>query len=167
MRIARAAPPPGRRAAYPDRMEQRMEQRVRRQAPATAAAGVVVAAMVLGAFSMWTVIPFGWIWIGSKLAHTQQPEGGPYLIVFIGIVSSIIAMAWVLSRLNRLYVRLTGSHELPQRYLPAWRKSLSDEREIPHGMSVLEAVILLSVLLAALAMAVWFFLLAGSPLPNQ
>ena len=140
---------------------------MRRQAPAIAAAGVVVAVMVLGAFSMWTVIPFGWIWIGSKLAHTQQPEGGQYLIVFIGIVSSIIAMAGVLSRLNRLYVRLTGSHELPQRYLPAWRKSLSDEREIPHGMSVLEAVILLSVLLAALAMAVWFFLLAGSPLRNQ
>jgi hypothetical protein len=89
------------------------------------------------------------------------------MIVFVGIVSSIIVVAWVLSRLNRLYVRLTGSHELPQRYLPAWRKSLSDEREIPHGMSVLEAVILLSVLLAALAMAVWFFLLAGSPLPNQ
>jgi len=144
-----------------------MEQRMRRHAPATAAAGVVVAIMVLGAFSMWTLIPFGWIWIGSKLSHTQQPEGGPYLIVFIGIVCSIIAMAWVLSRLNRLYVRLTGSAELPERYLPAWRKSLSDEREGPHRMSVLEGVILLSVLLALVAMAFWFFLIAGSPVPNQ
>jgi hypothetical protein len=144
-----------------------MEQRIRRQAPAAAAAGVVVAVMVVGAFSMWTLIPFGWIWIGSRLSHTQQPEGGPYMIVFIGIVCSIIAMAWVLSRLNRLYVRLTGSSELPERYLPAWRKSLSDERESPHRMSVLEAVILFSVLLAGVAMAIWFFLIAGSPLPNQ
>jgi hypothetical protein len=131
-----------------------------------AAAGFVVAVMVLGAVSMWTVIPFGWIWVGSKLSDTQQPSGGPYMVVFFGIVASICAMAWVLSRLNRLYVRITGSTRLPSRYLPAWRKSLSDERDSPHGMSVLEAVILASVLMAGTAMAIWFFVAAGSPLPS-
>jgi hypothetical protein len=139
-------------------------------APATAAgmaATFVVAVMMLGAVSMWTVIPFGWIWIGSMISSSQQPSGGPYMVVFFGIVCSIIAMAWVLSRLNRLYARITGSTKLPTRYLPAWRKSLSDERESPHGMSVLEAVILTSVLLAGAAMAVWFFVAAGSPIPNQ
>src|SRR5438874_9763456 len=145
-----------------------MEERVRRHGPVSgAAAGFVVAVMVLGAFSMWTVIPFAWIWIGSRLSHTQAPSGGPYMIVFFGIVCSIILMSWVLSRLNQLYVRITGTTKLPHRYLPAWRKSLSDERESPHGMSVLEAVILSSVLLAGLAMAIWFFAAAGSPLPSQ
>lgn len=132
-----------------------------------AAAGCVLAVMILGAVSMWTVIPFGWLWIGSRLSHTQAPSGGPYMVVFFGIVCSIIAMAWVLSRLNRLYVRITGSEKLPDRYLPAWRKSLSDERDTPQGMTVLEAVILGSVLLAGVAMAVWFFIAAGSPLPSQ
>jgi hypothetical protein len=131
------------------------------------AATFVVAVMMLGAVSMWTVIPFGWIWVGSMLSSSQQPSGGPYMVVFVGIVCSIIAMAWVLSRLNRLYARITGSTSLPGRYLPAWRKSLSDEREGPPGMSVLEAVILTSVLLAGAAMAIWFFIAAGSPLPNQ
>jgi len=145
-----------------------MEEQLRRHRPVSgAAAGFVLAVMVLGAVSMWTVIPFGWLWIGSRLSHTQAPSGGPYMIVFFGIVCSIIAMAWVLSRLNQLYVRITGSAQLPQRYLPAWRKSLSDERELPQGMSVLEAVILSSVLLAALAMVVWFFVAAGSPIPSQ
>jgi hypothetical protein len=145
-----------------------MEERLRRERPATgAAAGIIVAVMVLGAFSMWTVIPYAWIWIGSMLSHTQAPSGGPYMIVFFGIVVSIIAMSWVLSRLSQLYVRITGTTKLPHRTLPAWKKSLSDERESPHGMSVLEAVILSSVLLAAVAMAVWFFLAAGSPLPSQ
>ncbi len=146
-----------------------MEEQVRRPRPVgwSAAAGFVVAVMVLGAFSMWTVIPFAWLWIASMLSHTQAPSGGPYMIVFFGIVCSIIAMSWVLSRLNRLYIRITGSDHLPSRYLPAWRKSLSDERERPQGMSVLETVILTSVVLAALAMAVWFFLAAGSPLPSQ
>jgi hypothetical protein len=146
-----------------------MEQRAHRlRRPVFgAAAGIVVAVMIVGAFSMWTLIPFGWIWIGSKVSHTQQPSGGPYMVVFAGIVVSICAMAWILSRLNRVYIRITGSSRLPRRYLPAWRKSLSDERYNPHGMSVLEAVILASVLLAGLAMAIWFFIAAGSPIPSQ
>ena len=40
------------------------------------------------------------------------------MVVFFGIVCSIIAMAWVLALLNRLYVRITGSessHSLPPR----------------------------------------------------
>jgi hypothetical protein len=145
-----------------------MEERVRRHRPVNgAAAGFVVAVMVLGAFSMWTAIPFAWIWIGSRLSHTQAPSGGPYMVVFFGIVCSIIVMAWILSRLNQLYVRITGTTKLPHRYLPAWRKSLSDERDSPHAMSVLEAVILSSVLLAGLALAIWFFAAAGSPIPTQ
>jgi hypothetical protein len=143
----------------------------RRHAPAAVgaglAAGFVVAVMVLGAFSMWTVIPVGWIWIGSMITDTQAPSGGPYLLVFVGIVCSILAMAWVLSRLNRLYVRITGSTELPSRYLPAWRKSLSDEREGRRGPNVLEAVVLASVLLAGVAMFIWFLFAAGSPIPSQ
>jgi hypothetical protein len=145
-----------------------MEQRAHRMRPVFgAAAGIVVAIMVLGAFSMWTVIPFGWIWIGSKVSETQEPSGGPYMIVFAGIVISICAMAWILSRLNRVYIRITGSSRLPHRYLPAWKKSLSDERTRLQGPSVLEAVILSSVLLAGLAMAIWFFVAAGSPLPTE
>ena len=142
-----------------------------RHAPAAAGAGLaaafVVAVMVLGAMSLWTVIPFGWIWIGSMISDTQAPSGGPYMVVFFGIVCSILAMSWVLSRLNRLYVRITGTTELPSRYLPAWRKSLSDEREGRRGPNVLEAVILASVLLAGAAMFIWFLFAAGSPLPSQ
>jgi hypothetical protein len=145
-----------------------VEERAQRLRPVFgAAAALVVAVMVLGAFSMWTVIPFGWIWIGSKVSHSQQPSGGPYMVVFFGIVISICTMAWILSRLNRVYVRLTGSTNLPRRYLPAWKKSLSDERGSPYGPSVLETVILASVLLAGLALAVWFFVAAGSPIPTQ
>jgi hypothetical protein len=89
------------------------------------------------------------------------------MVVFFGIVCSIIAMAWALSRLNRLYVRITGTTRLPSRYLPAWRKSLSDQRDLREGPNVLETVILGSVLLAGAALAVWFFIAAGSPLPSQ
>jgi hypothetical protein len=130
------------------------------------AAGIVVIAMLVAALSLWTVIPFAWVYIGSKLSDTQFPSGGPYMVVLVGIVTSILLIAWLLGRLNRLYVRITGTNAVaPVR--PAWLKSMRDTPTRPRGPTVLEAVIVGSVVLAALAMGAWFFLLAGSPLPNQ
>jgi len=67
-----------------------MAQSERRHGPAVAASGMaatfVIALMMLGAVAMWTVIPFGWIWIGSRLSPSQAPSGGPYTVVFVGIV---------------------------------------------------------------------------------
>ena len=48
------------------------------------AATTIAAVMLLFAFSLWTVIPFGWIWIGSKLSSSQAPSAGPYMLVFFG-----------------------------------------------------------------------------------
>jgi hypothetical protein len=133
---------------------------------AGAAAVIVVAAMILAALSMWTVIPLGWLWVGSQLSEGQDPSGGPYLVVFIGFVSSIVLVSWLLGRLNRVYVRLTGTTSVaPMR--PAWLKSMRDERGAPRMPTMLEAVVVTSVILAILAMAGWFLFLAGSPLPSQ
>jgi hypothetical protein len=130
------------------------------------AAGIVVIAMLVAALSLWTVIPLAWVYIGSKLSDTQFPSGGPYMVVLVGIVVSILLIAWLLGRLNRVYVRITGTNAVaPIR--PAWLKSMRDTPTRPSGPTVLEAVIVGSVLLAGLAMGAWFFLLAGSPLPNQ
>jgi hypothetical protein len=130
------------------------------------AATGIFALMLVSAFSLWTVIPFGWIWLGSKLSTTQAPSSGPYAVVFFGIVISIIVVVLILSWLNHLYERLIGSTEIEVERVRLW-KSLSDERSTVRRWTVLEAVILSSVLCAMLAMSVWFLFLAGSPLPNQ
>jgi hypothetical protein len=130
------------------------------------AAGLVVAVMGFAAFSLWTIVPFGWIWIGSKISKTQDPSAGPYALVFVGIVISILVIAWVLSRLNRLYARLTGGVEIG-RLRPAWLKSMRDSSAQGPRTTVLEAIVVSSVVMAALAGLVWFLVLAGSPLPNQ
>lgn len=130
------------------------------------AAGFVFLAMLLAAFSLWTVIPLSWVYIASKLSHTQFPSGGPYAIVAVGIVASVLIVAWLIGRLNNLYIRLTGTNRLaPIR--PSWLKSMRDTAPMPGSVTVVEAVLMSSVLLAALALTVWFFLLAGSPIPNQ
>ena len=119
------------------------------------AASLIFVVMLLAALSIWTAIPLGWLYIGSKVSHTQFPSSGPYFVV-----------AWLIGRLNDLYIRITGTNRLaPIR--PAWLKSMRDSSPRVGGTTVVEAVLMGSVLLAALVMTVWFFLLAGSPIPNQ
>jgi len=130
------------------------------------AAGLVFVAMLLAAFSLWTAIPLSWVYIASKLSQTQFPSGGPYAVVAVGIIASILIVAWLIGRLNDLYIRITGTNRLtPIR--PAWLKSMRDTGGLQSSVTVVEAVLMGSVMLAALALTVWFFLLAGSPIPNQ
>jgi hypothetical protein len=131
-----------------------------------AAASVVFLAMLLAAFSLWTLIPLGWVYIASKLAHSQFPSMGPYMVVVVGIIVTVLVDAWLIGRLNDLYVRVTGSNRLVQSR-PGWLKSMRDTGPIQNSVTVVEAVMMSSVMLAALALLVWFFLLAGSPLPSS
>jgi hypothetical protein len=130
------------------------------------AAATIAAVMLLAAFSLWTVIPFGWIWIGSKLSSSQAPSAGPYMVVFFGIVISIIVVVFILAWLNRLFEVLIGTTRVNVERVMLWR-SLSDERRKVRQWSVMEAVLLTSVIVAFVAMGVWFLLIAGSPLPSQ
>jgi hypothetical protein len=130
------------------------------------AAGVVFLAMLLAAFSLWTAIPLSWVYIASKVSHTQFPSGGPYAVVAIGVITSIVFIAWLIGRLNNLYIRITGTNQLgPMR--PTWMRSMRDAAPVRGSVTVVEAVLMASVLLAAVALTIWFFLLAGSPIPNQ
>jgi hypothetical protein len=130
------------------------------------AATAVFFAMLLAAFSLWTLIPLGWVYIASKLAHSQFPSIGPYMIVIVGIIVTVLIDAWLIGRLNDLYIRVTGSNRLVQQR-PSWLKSMRDAAPVRASVTVVEAVMMSSVLLAALALITWFFLLAGSPLPNN
>ncbi|HEU4600176.1 MAG TPA: hypothetical protein VFS26_10525 [Solirubrobacterales bacterium] len=130
------------------------------------AAGFVFLAMLLAAFSLWTAIPLSWVYIGSKVSDTQFPSGGPYAVVAVGIIASILVVAWLIGRLNSLYVRLTGTNRLsPIR--PNWLRSMRDTGPVQGSVTVVEAVLMTSAMLAAIALTIWFFLLAGSPLPDQ
>jgi hypothetical protein len=130
------------------------------------AASLVFVVMLFAALAIWTAIPLGWIYIGSKVSNTQFPSEGPYFVVAAGIIVSVLLIAWLIGRLNRLYIELTGTNRLaPMR--PAWLKSMRDASSQAGTTTVVEAVLMGSVLLAGTTLTVWFFLLAGSPIPNQ
>jgi hypothetical protein len=130
------------------------------------AASLIFVAMLFAALSLWTALPLTWLYIGSKVSHTQFPAEAPYAVVIVGLVASIVIVAWLISRLNRLYVEITGTNRLaPMR--PSWMRSMRDTAPPTGTTTVVEAVLMGSVLLAALALSIWFFLLAGSPIPNR
>lgn len=138
-----------------------------RHSPAKAlAASLIFIAMLLAALSLWTAVPVGWLYIGSKVSHTQFPSQGPYFVVAVGIIISVLLIAWLIGRLNRLYIQVTGTNRLaPMR--PTWLKSMRDTSPNAGTTTVVEAVLMGSVLLALLVFTFWFFLLAGSPIANQ
>jgi hypothetical protein len=127
-----------------------------------AAAGVAVL-MLLLALSLWTVVPLAWLWIGSQLAGTQFPSLGPYAIVLFGVIFSILVFAWLIGLLNDLYLRLTGTHTVEPIRL-GWMKSLRDSSGLQQTPTLLEVVVVGSVVIAAVALVIWFFTLAGSPI---
>jgi hypothetical protein len=130
-----------------------------------AAAVVLILAMSVAALFLWVGIPIGWLWIGSQLVSSSQPSMGPYAVVAIGIVASVVIDAMILSRLNRTYQRVTDTDGQVRIQLP-WLKSMRGEREAPRQTTVLDIILVGSVTLAGLTMLLWWVFLAGSPLPG-
>jgi hypothetical protein len=130
------------------------------------AASLVFVVMLFTALALWTAIPLGWIYIASKVSSTQFPAEGPYALVAVGILVSVVVDAWLIGRLNDLYMRITGTNRLsPMR--PNWLKSMRDTGSAPGSTTVVEAVLMGSVMLAVAVFFAWFLLLAGSPIPNR
>jgi hypothetical protein len=130
------------------------------------AASLIFVAMLLAALSLWTAIPLGWIYIGSKVSPTQFPSEGPYAVVAVGIIVTVVLDALLIGWLNRLYMRVTGTNRLtPMRAV--WLRSMRDSMAPIGTTTIVEAVLIGSVLLAIAVFTAWFFLLAGSPLPSR
>jgi hypothetical protein len=127
------------------------------------AAAALIALMVVGSVAVWTVIPIGGLWVASQLSGSNAQLGVVPLLAAAGGIPTAMAFAVeLLARVERLHMRLTGT--APQaRVVPTWRRSLGDSRSM--RLTVLDRIMTASVLVAVIAMAVWFFAFAGSSLP--
>jgi hypothetical protein len=128
------------------------------------AAIMLVALMALGSVVMWFGVPLGLIYIASKLADTPNPSMGPYLLVLIGLPVGMAVVGKGLGALNRAHIRLTGAEV--DEYRPGWTRSMRAERKVERRGGVLDRVMIISVGLAVVIAAVWFFGFAGSSLPG-
>jgi hypothetical protein len=128
------------------------------------AAVMLVALMALGSVVMWIGVPLALVYIASKLADTPNPSMGPYLLIILGLPIGMAVVGKGLGALNRAHIRVTGTEV--DEYRPAWSRSMRGERDVERRGGVLDTVMIISVAVAALVFAVWFFGFAGSSLPG-
>jgi hypothetical protein len=128
----------------------------------------LITLMLIGAVALWVGDPVLWLWITSRLESTQ-PSMGPYALMLVGITLTAVIIGKGLSRLNRLYAKVTGTTPTVRVVLP-WRRSMRDARQgggpdedarVPVGL--LEVVMVVAVVIALISLALWFFLVHPAP----
>lgn len=121
----------------------------------------LVLAMVVGSVTLWIGSPLFWLWLCSSLL-TTQPSMGPYGLMLAGIIATSIVIAKLLAALNRRYAAVMGSSDVNLHI--AWLRGLGGEHEKRiRTVSVLDVVMVVSVLIAAIMLAVWFIVVQPTP----
>jgi hypothetical protein len=121
----------------------------------------VVAAIVVGAG-----VPLFWIWIGSLMQGARGAQGVEASTAIIMVLGILISYTVVLMIAGAIQARGEGSRRPPTRY--PWMRSMRDEPYRPgtDKLSPVEAVFVGTAIVASIAMLIWFFAFAGSPLPS-
>jgi hypothetical protein len=138
--MTRADDPPRRTAADPH-----ADLGVGARALNYGASAVLTAVIMVGAsLLLWIGVPAGWLWVGSQIQGSSGSLGTAIAVMLIGAVVSIVALAWLLGRLNRFHERLREA-----------RGAKSD------GPPLLEVVLVVTAAVALVGFAIWFFVFAG------
>lgn len=134
------------------------------RSPWSAPAVALVVLMAIGSVVMWLGVPLGLVYAASRLADSPEPSLGPYLLVIVGLPIGMAVVGKALGALDRVHTRITGAE--PGAYRPGWTRSMRGERRSTRRGGVLDRVMIVSVAVAVVAFAVWFFAFAGSSLPG-
>jgi hypothetical protein len=128
----------------------------------------MAAATAFIAVNLWTGAPLLALWVGSQVVGHRALSMEAVFVVVIVLAVVVFALALALAWLNRTYDQLTGRPPGEQRLV--WLRSMNasgkDEDLRALGISPLERIVMLSVYAAVIALLVWFFLFAGSPLSS-
>ena len=100
--------------------------------------------MVGASLLLWIGVPAGWLWVGSQIQGSTGNVGTAIAVMLVGAVVSIVALAWVLGRLNRIHEHL--------------REARGAESS---GPPLLEVVLVVTAAVALVGFAIWFFVFAG------
>jgi len=131
------------------------------------AAFALVMLMALGSALMWIVVPFALIWVASHLQQGTSPSMGAYVLIILGLPASMIVIGRGLAGLDRAFARVTGYDPNNRRVPLPWLKSMRGERGSGRKRTVLDVVMIASVIVAASAFGLWFFLFAHPGLPGS
>jgi hypothetical protein len=109
------------------------------------ASGLILVLMMFGAgLVLWIGVPVAWLYIGSQVQSSSGSVGAALAVMMVGVLVSILAIVPLLGWLNRKHLELRAARGLEA-----------------HGATALEAVMTVSVVIAVVAFAIWFFLIEG------
>jgi hypothetical protein len=132
----------------------------------TPIAFALILLMAVGSVFLWIGIPIGWIYIVSLMVNSSQPSLGPYVLLIFAIPITMAIVGKLLFGLDHVYARVTGQ-DSEVRFRAPWLKSMRGERNAARRLTVLEMTMIISVSIALVGFAIWFFGFAGSSLPGS
>ncbi len=134
-------------------------------------AGAVTAALavaiVAGSAILWIGIPVLGLWLAGEFTTTAE---GFLFATLGGIPLAMVGFGWVLYRVNAMYLRSRGPDAASERRHSAWNVSLSDERgrdrRARAPRRLIDVAMTVSISIALVLMAIWFFFLSEMWLVN-
>ena len=122
----------------------------------------VTAAILVGAG-----VPLLWVWIGSLIQSSRgasNVEPTTAVVMVIGIIVTYLVVLLIAAA-----IQARGDDPEDERPPPRypWNRSMRDEPYRPgtSKLTPVEAVFVGTAVVASIAMMIWFFAFAGSPLP--
>lgn len=116
----------------------------------TGESAAMLAIMFAGALALWIGVPLLWLYIGSMVQDATDSVGAALGLMLVGSVLTILALVPLLGRLNEAYEHLRETRGLDN-----------------YGQAPLEAMLVVSAVVAVAVLAVYFLLFGdgGAPLP--
>jgi len=106
--------------------------------------------MTVGSLLLWIGVPLASLWVSSKMVDSLAAH---FVVGLPMTLAAMSAWGWGLFWLNSLYLRITGFFTEPE-----------DPDEPPRRIrGPLEPILVGSLVLALIALFVWFFVFAENP----
>jgi hypothetical protein len=126
--------------------------------------------MALAALNIWTGSPLLALWVGSQVQGGGAPTMEAVAVVVVVMAAVSLALVALLARLGRAHDRLVGFVPTVRDHAP-WLRSMRGERPLYEGetprLSALERILIAMVVIVFVALEVWFFFFAGSPIDQR
>jgi hypothetical protein len=127
------------------------------------------AATTILSVNIWTGFPLLALWVGSRFAYGDPLSMEGIVIVLAVLIVLAVVGIRSLTWLSTRYDRLTGKPPSPRQPAP-WLRSMraerSDAARSRRKANSIEMIVVLAVVAAIIAIEIWFFFFAGSPLPT-
>ena len=127
----------------------------------------LVLAMIVGCLSLWTLNPIFWLWLASQIDEGGPPSMTAVVVVLLGLVGTGIAIGKLLATLHASYREILGVRTTVKLRAP-WSSSAAaahgKHRPRELELTVLDVILISSVLIVAGLYEYWFLFESGSPI---